>query len=224
MVSPAWAERANVMKVGATTPQASAIRPILPRKPRRSRSPLPWRSRSCLYRRSRSMVPLRPAVGFSVCCRLRGPLRVDALVVLVEVFATDERRLVGRGLVDDRPDRRVIVRVGEEGDRIAILAVAIDHPMLGRREAAVAPALQDVADIDDERAVDRRHADPLAALVLDLEAAEIVLPENREAAAVAMTADPDHLGVAGDLLGRVVVELQDQHRIDIRGGEARSRA
>src|SRR5260370_6170863 len=134
MVSPEWAERANVMKLGATTPQASAIRPILPRKPRRSRSPLPWRSRSCLYRRSRSMVPLRPAAGFSIRRRLRGPLRVDALVVLVDVFAADERRLGGRGLVADGPDRRVIVRVGEEGSLIAILAVAGDNPRLGRPE------------------------------------------------------------------------------------------
>src|SRR5262249_19179689 len=89
--------------------------------------------------------------------------------------------------------------------------------MFGRREAAVGPELKKIGDIDHEGAVNRRHAHPIAALVADLQAAKRILPEDREAAAITMTSDTDDLGFVHDLLRRVVVELQNAHRIMMEG-------
>src|SRR4029077_15812860 len=54
---------------------------------------------------------------------------------------------------------------------------------------------------------------PIAALVADLQSSERVLPQDREAAAVAMPADTDDLGFVHDFLRRIMVELQDAHRV-----------
>src|SRR5262249_59810239 len=101
----------------------------------------------------------------------------------------------------------------EERNRVAILAIAVDDRVLGRRKTTVGPALQQIGDIDHEGAVDGRHADPIAALVTDLQSSERILPQDREAAAVAMPADTDDLGFVHDVLGRIMVELQDAHRL-----------
>jgi hypothetical protein len=87
-------------------------------------------------------------------------------------------------LLQDRRDDGVEARVEEERDRVALLAVAIDHAMRRRQEQAVGPDLHRLAEVDDEAAFDRRHPDPLPGLAADLEAAHVVLGEQRERAVV----------------------------------------
>src|SRR5262249_26628832 len=141
------------------------------------------------------------ASGLSNSCLSRGlrsgagahALRIDSAEIGQHVLTADDRRELAARLVHYRPDHGGMGRIDEESDRVAVPAVAVDHAVLGRREAAVGPALQQVGDVDHEGAVDWRHADPFAALVAHLEAAERVLPQDGEAAAVAVAGDADDL-------------------------------
>src|SRR5436305_1000797 len=77
-------------------------------------------------------------------------------------------------------DQRIVARVHEERDRVALAAGAIDDAMQGRGEDAVGPDFEHLADIDHEGALDRRHRHPFSVAVLDLEPAIAVLHQDGE--------------------------------------------
>src|SRR5215510_178173 len=89
----------------------------------------------------------------------RGPLR-HVLVVLPRepdrVVAEHDRRVPRRvrrrAAALEAFDDRVVVRIAEEGDRVAIAGRPVDHPVRRGEEALVGPSMQDVAAVDHERA------------------------------------------------------------------------
>lgn len=92
----------------------------------------------------------------------------------------------------------VVIEPEEEGHRVAVLGGVVEDAVHGRLEPVVGQPLEKVANVDDERAGDWRHLDPLAVLREDLQAADAVLPEEREALQVGVGSEAD---VDGGVLG-----------------------
>src|SRR5262245_42526995 len=67
-------------------------------------------------------------------------------------------------------NERVVIRIAEEWDRIAIAVRSVDHTMGCRQEALVRPAMQDVAAVHHERILDTGSVDPAPVGQLDREA------------------------------------------------------
>jgi hypothetical protein len=64
-------------------------------------------------------------------------------------------------------------------------------PVQGRREQVVGPPREHVADVHHEGARDRLGVDPAPGGVADLQAALVVLGQQRQAAVVGVRAGPD---------------------------------
>src|SRR5262245_18981393 len=111
--------------------------------------------------------PATPSAPSSACS-----LRIDTAKIGQHVLAADDRPELAARLIDHRADDGAVGRIDEERNRVAILAIAVDDTVLGRRKTTVGPALQQIGDIDHEGAVDGRHSDPIAALVADLQSSE----------------------------------------------------
>jgi hypothetical protein len=90
----------------------------------------------------------------------------------------DRRRRTG-GVLHDRCERCVEVRRREERDRVAFATGTIDDAMRRREQGAVAPALHHLAEIDHIGSRNRRNLNPVAVTCEDLEAADVVLSEDR---------------------------------------------
>src|SRR5438132_2556441 len=78
-----------------------------------------------------------------------------------EMVAVEERREGLDAGERQRCDRRVRARLVEERDRVA-LAAGAEHAMLGRLDPPARPAFEDLAEIDRERELARRHVEPVA--------------------------------------------------------------
>src|SRR5690348_10740342 len=150
-----------------------------------------------------------------------GPLRFFIFVAVVvecrvdhveEMLAARGGRVLGRPVrpLAGRQAGEIGVEIGieKEGQRIAVLARSIDHPMKGRAEDPVGPALHHVADIDDEAAGDIRRVDPLPGAVTHLEPADRILGQDGEAAEIRMGAGTQPALGDGALMGRVMERPQ----------------
>lgn len=82
----------------------------------------------------------------------------------------------------------------EEGDRAAFPARS-QHAMLGCLDAPAGPALEQPAEVDRERALDRRNIEPGAVRAAGLQAFDAVLGQQRDEAAVDVCAS-DHIALA----------------------------
>ena len=102
--------------------------------------------------------------------------------------------------------------VEEERVRDAVDTRGVAHPVRSRSVEATGHAFEHVAEIDDERAGNRRCGDPAVAAA-HLEPAGVVLTENRDEPVVGVLADAPWGRVGGE---RRVAEDAEQHR-GIRG-------
>src|SRR4029077_5811679 len=103
--------------------------------------------------------PARSAseVALSAIPRILVPVRRIALQhELADAQRGVFRRIAGSGATRQAGDLRIEVGYGEEGDRVAFGAGAVDHPMRRGGEAVVGPTRHHVADVDHEAAGDRR--------------------------------------------------------------------
>jgi len=117
----------------------------------------------------------------------------------------------------ERRDHRVIIGIGEKGDGHAVAPGAVPHPMRGRDEPAIGPALHHVGDINHEAAGDGLSRDPEAGAGHDLEPADLVLEKDGEGAGVGMRFDA--LDVRIGRLRRIVQEVQLGQGFAEMGGE-----
>src|SRR5260221_10118952 len=125
----------------------------------------------------------------------------EGLVEAAEyVLARPHRRvaLLRRGVAELRGvDDGGKVGIAECRDRMALAPGEVDDAMNRRAEAAARPARQEIADIDDEAAGHRARVDPGPARhAAHLEAAIVVLPEQRDAAVIGMRGDAELVGIA----------------------------
>jgi hypothetical protein len=132
--------------------------------------------------------------------------------------ASSTGRLVGEAL--DALDAAEEVRVEEEREREAVATAAVDRDAVRRRSVeAAGHAIEHVADVADEAALDRRRIDPAAGR-LHLQAADVVLQQHRQEPVVAVLADaPARVGSRRHRPRRVVEEAKQDQRV--RGVAAR---
>ena len=100
-----------------------------------------------------------------------------------QVIAVQERFERIRVVEGQRLDFCVYSRFVEKRNRHPLAARA-DDAMFGRLDAPIAPALQYLAKIDRQGALDWRHIEPLAIQMMGLQAADIVLRQQREKSGV----------------------------------------
>jgi len=105
-------------------------------------------------------------------------------------------------------NHRVRVRFGEEWHRVTVHTQRADHPMWRGQVTVVAPARHHVAEIDHERAVDRRCVDPLALDVAHLQPAGGILIQQGDAAVIGVCAGALLLLGTGGVAGRIVDHSQ----------------
>jgi hypothetical protein len=77
-------------------------------------------------------------------------------------------------------DYCLIVGIDEKRNRVSILSVTVNHAMRCPGKKAIRPVLHDIADIDHKAAGQRWCLDPVTLLILYLESAVVVLPQNCE--------------------------------------------
>ena len=129
------------------------------------------------------------------------------------------RRIAGAGAAFQAGDLGLEIRIEEEGQRIAVPARRIDHPVHGRAEAVVGPAHQHVADIDQEHAGPVGRIDPFAVAGLDLKAADIVLRQDGDEAEIAVRRGAELFRVGFGRQRRIVQRPHETHRIAVARGE-----
>lgn len=134
----------------------------------------------------------------------------DVLPDLVPVLPEGEaliarRRSAGAAA---RPDERVVAGAQEEGGGEPLPRGAGHHPVLDAPVPVVAPRLQEVAHIDDERAGAGLHGDPPPVLD-ELEAADAVLVEYGQEVAVRVWAQPVDDAAGRRRARRVPVQPQE---------------
>jgi hypothetical protein len=99
------------------------------------------------------------------------------------------RRLSGREASRYAGDRVRVVAGVEKWHRIALAAGCVDNAMHGRAIAIVGPARDHVAEIDDVGVRQRIGMDPSGRrLIPDLQTADIVLPQERQATEIGVRA------------------------------------
>ncbi len=123
----------------------------------------------------RRLAGARSALALHACLAQRWPLCRAAILLHVPETAEQivagcdrgmPRRVVGGLTGRQAGDRGVIVHVEESRDGVALLAGTVHHAVEVRTVDVVGPALEQVADIDDQRARDERRADPLTVPLL----------------------------------------------------------
>ncbi len=100
-----------------------------------------------------------------------------------EVIAVQERLERIRVVEGQRLDFCIYPRFVEKRNRHPLAARA-DDAMFGRLDAPIAPALQYLAKIDRQGALDRRHIEPLSIQMMGLQAADFILRQQREKSGV----------------------------------------
>jgi len=89
--------------------------------------------------------------------------------------------------------------------------------MTGGPEGVIAPALQQVCDIDDEGTGDRRSLDPFTSIPYLQGGDAGLLRENGETLVVGVRADADLAAVGLDRLRRVTIDAQHRDRVGQMG-------
>src|SRR5271166_5324653 len=152
------------------------------------------------------------------------PLRLGSAAVFLHVAEAAQQivartdRLVSRRIVGglagrQAGDRRAIVEIEKSGDRVTLLSGPVDDTVEVRAVDVVGPALEQVADIDDERPGDERRADPFAVALPELEAADRILRKERDHAVVGMRRDAECLVVGHRRLRWVMEQSHLHHRL-----------
>src|ERR1700736_1412117 len=127
-------------------------------------------------------------------------------------MALDGRRWIFRRFAARQTRRQTfhhLVRITgkEKRDGIALAAGSIDDPMDSRAEAIICPARDQVAEVDDEGAWDWGCMNPLVpGLSLNLETADLILQEQRNAPEIAVRACPLFAGSGICRLRRIMQE------------------
>src|SRR5207245_4059002 len=103
---------------------------------------------------------------------------------------------------------------------IALAAGSIDDPVHGRTEAIICPARDQVAEVNDEGACDWGCMNPLAfGLSLNLETADLILQEQRNAPEIAVRAGTLFAGSRICRLWRIMQEWHRGMRVGAMGRE-----
>src|SRR6266700_4755293 len=115
-----------------------------------------------------------------------------------------------------------LVRIAGKEKRygIALAAGSIDDPVHGRAEAIICPARDQVAEVNDEGACDWGCMNPLAfGLSLNLETADLILQEQRNAPEIAVRAGTLFAGSSICRLRGIMQESQHGMRVGAIGRE-----
>src|SRR5882757_1543528 len=146
------------------------------------------------------LLPLRTAAVIGLCGQLFGilPARNNGIA----------RRLIFRLASREGVHCCIVVHAEELHDRIAMFMRQVHDPMGTRQEFVVRPPLHQIADIDDESALDGRNLDPLTCRSLDLKPGLLRLPDGREYFVVPVGSDTDLPHIPIRRLRRIVASAQ----------------